>query len=64
MVAYECGPITQAHIETIAVGEAVPDKPLFLEPEAHILVPLEATYRAAWDTVPSRWQREIAPSTN
>ena len=63
LVAYECGPITQAHIETIAVGEAVPDMPLFLEPEAHILVPLEATYRAAWDTVPARWQRVIAPSS-
>ena len=43
------------------MGEAVPDMPLFLEPEGHILVPLEATYRAAWDTVPARWQRVIAP---
>lgn len=61
LVAYECGPITRAYIETIAVGEPLPDMPLFLEPEAHILVPLEATYRAAWDTVPARWQRVVAP---
>jgi hypothetical protein len=60
LVAYECEMITRAYIETIAVGEVVPDMPLFLEPEAHILVPLEATYRAAWDTVPVRWQRVIA----
>jgi Protein of unknown function (DUF4058) len=61
LVAYECGPMTRAYIETIAVGEPLPDMPLFLEPEAHILVPLEATYRSAWDTVPARWQRVIAP---
>lgn len=61
LVAYECSSITQAYIETIAVGEPVPDMPLFLEPEAHVLVPLEATYTAAWETVPARWQRVIAP---
>lgn len=61
LVAYQCSLVTDAYIETVAVGEPVPDMPLFLEPEAHILVPLEATYRAAWDTVPARWQRVIAP---
>ncbi len=60
LVAYECGLTTQAYIETIAVGERVPDMPLFLEPGAHVLAPLEATYQAAWDTVPARWQRVIA----
>jgi hypothetical protein len=60
LVAYECSLITQAYIETIAVGEKVPEMPLFLEPDAHVLVPLEATYQAAWDTVPARWQRVIA----
>jgi Protein of unknown function (DUF4058) len=63
LVAYECGLTTRAYIETIAVGEAIPDMPLFLEPGAHILMPLEATYQAAWDTVPARWQRVIAPPT-
>lgn len=62
LVAYECELVTHAHIETIAVGEPVPDMPLFLEPGAHVLVPLEATYQAAWDTVPARWQRVIAPA--
>lgn len=61
---YECGLTTQAYIETIAVGESLPDMPLFLAPESHILVPLEATYTAAWDTVPARWQRVIAPASS
>ena len=60
LVAYQCSLITEAFIETMAVGEPVPDMPLFLEPDAHILVPLEATYQSAWDTVPARWQRVIA----
>lgn len=60
LAAYGCGFTTEAYVETIAVGEAVPDMPLFLAPEDHILVPLEATYQAAWDTVPARWQRVIA----
>ena len=59
MVSYECGLTTQAYIETIAVGERLPDMPLFLEPGAHVLVPLEATYQSAWETVPARWQRVI-----
>jgi hypothetical protein len=64
LVAYQCSLMTEAFIETIAVGELVPDMPLFLEPDDHIFVPLEATYQSAWETVPARWQREIAPSMN
>ena len=60
-VAYECELVTHAFIETIAVGEPLPNMPLFLEPGAHVSVPLEATYNAAWETVPARWQRVIAP---
>ncbi len=63
LVAYQCGLTTQAHIETIAVGEPVPDMPLFLDPDGYIQVPLEATYQSAWDTVPARWQRVIEPPT-
>ena len=61
MVSYECGLITEAYIETVAVGEELPAMPLFLAPEAHLLVPLEETYGAAWDKVPARWRRVIEP---
>lgn len=60
MVAYEAAFTTRAYIETVAVGDPLPDMPLFLAPGLHILVPLEATYQAAWDSVPVRWQRVIA----
>ena len=43
------------YIETIAVGESAPDMPLFLAPEAHVMIPLERTYmdgRLGHDTRP------------
>lgn len=61
LVADECWLTTEAHIETMAAGEPVPDMPLFLEPGGHVAVPLEATYQRAWDTVPVRWRRVIEP---
>lgn len=61
LVAYEAreGPV--AYIERVAVGEPLPDMPLFLAPDLFIDVPLERTYMAAWETVPARWQRVIQP---
>jgi len=61
LVSYECSMITKAYIEPIAVGDSLPDMPLFLEPFDYVMVPLEATYQAAWDAVPARWQRVVAP---
>lgn len=56
LVAYECDLTTRAYIETIAIGERLPDMPLFLEPNAHLLVPLETTYQTAFDALPRRWR--------
>jgi hypothetical protein len=58
-VAYECGPTTRAFIEPFAVGDRLPDMPLFLEPESHILVPLEITYQMSFATIPIRWRRVL-----
>lgn len=62
MVAYECGRATRAHIEPVAVGMVLPSMPLILEPEAHILVPLEATYLTAFNTMPQRWRAVLEQS--
>ncbi len=56
LVAYECGLTTRAYIEAIAVGDPLPDMPLFLEPDAHVLVPLETTYQTAFSDMPRRWR--------
>jgi hypothetical protein len=56
LVSYTAGQVTRAFIEPVAVGDVLPDMPLFLEPERYVLVPLEATYRTAFDAVPRRWR--------
>lgn len=56
LVANDCDLTTRAYIETIAVGERLPDMPLFLEPGAHLLIPLEITYQTAFDALPRRWR--------
>lgn len=59
MVAYTGGLERQAFIEPVAVGKPLPDMPLFLQPPCHVMVPLEATYQAAFAGVPERWRREL-----
>jgi hypothetical protein len=61
LVAYEVEYDINAYARTIAVGDPLPDMPLFLAPGGHIDVPLERTYQSAWGKVPARWQRVIAP---
>jgi hypothetical protein len=39
----------KAFIECLAVGDWLSDKmPLFITPDAHVPVPLEATYMTTW----------------
>lgn len=59
MAAYTGGLERQAFIEPVAVGKPLPDMPLFLRPPGHVMVPLEATYQAAFAGVPERWRREL-----
>ncbi len=59
LVAYESTWTVRAYIEPTAVGKHLVDMPLYLEPGAYVLIPLEATYQVAWASVPSRWKRVI-----
>jgi hypothetical protein len=65
LVAYECDLTTRAYIETVAVGDPLPNMPLFLEPNGHVPVPLESTYQTAFAAMPRRWRSvlEVAPAT-
>lgn len=55
LAAYAAGPTCRAYVEPIAVGDALPEMPLFLQPNEYLNVPLEATYATAF--------ADIAPST-
>ena len=59
LVAYECDLTTRAYIEPVAVGDVLPDMPLFLSPNAWVKVPLEATYQTAFAVQPRRWRRVL-----
>ncbi len=45
LAAYDAGPPRVAYVEPIAVGDVLPDMPLFLKPEFYVPAPLEATYQ-------------------
>jgi hypothetical protein len=56
LVSYHAGYELTAYIEPVAVGDMLPDMPLFLtrnRPQnLHVQVPLERTYQATWDATP------------
>jgi hypothetical protein len=56
LVAYECALTTTAYIEPYAMAEPLPDMPLFLQAGGCVMVPLEATYQAAYEELPARWR--------
>lgn len=61
LVAYESGVPERAYVEPVAVGSRLPDMPLFIGRERHVLVPLEETYQTAFDVQPRRWRNVLQP---
>lgn len=59
LAAYVAGPAPTAFIEPVAVGDSLPDMPLFLDPEQYVNVPLEATYRGAYEGVPRYYRAAL-----
>ncbi len=53
MAAYSAGSEIVAYVEPVAVGDALPDMPIFLTPEHYVACPLEATYQTAWEQFPA-----------
>jgi Protein of unknown function (DUF4058) len=52
LVSCKSGDERAAYIEPVTIGDALPDMPLFLSNDLHVIVPLELTYRATWDASP------------
>ena len=53
VAAFDAGEPLTAYVETLAVGDPLPDAPLFLAPGWYVNVPLEQTYQASWDVTPA-----------
>jgi hypothetical protein len=52
VAAFDAGEPLTAYVETVAVGDPLPDAPLFLGPGWYVNVPFEETYRASWNVTP------------
>lgn len=64
-VSYVGYPGPAVYLEPVAVGDPLPEMPVFLTRQVYVPVPLEATYLAAWESVPDFLQEELAaPPTN
>lgn len=54
IASYDAGSEKVAYVNFIAVGDALPDAPLFLRPGVYVPAPLESTYRTTWEQFPTR----------
>jgi hypothetical protein len=61
LAAYEAGSVYVAYVEPVAVGQVLPDMPLFLEPGVHVRAPLEATYQTTWHGFPAALKGLLEP---
>ena len=61
LASYESGAGVRAFIEPVGVGDALIDMPLYLQPGRYVAVPLEETYRLAFESVPRRWRAILEP---
>jgi Protein of unknown function (DUF4058) len=59
VAAYESAVGVRCFVEHVAVGDVLPDMPLFLKFNGQVPAPLERTYSAAFQALPRRWQRVL-----
>ncbi|HJT77296.1 MAG TPA: DUF4058 family protein [Gemmataceae bacterium] len=62
LAAYQTAPTITAYVEPVAVGDRLPDMPLFLHEDHYVNVPLEETYQTTWDVLPVEIRRLLPPS--
>ena len=48
--------VPEAFLSHLAVGEPIPDMPVFLDLNEYVPVPLEATYQQAYRGLPAYWR--------
>jgi hypothetical protein len=49
----------EAYVEKVAVGDNLPDMPLFLDADHYVNSPLESTYQAAFRGLPRYWRQVL-----
>lgn len=62
LVSYDSGVPLRAYIQPAAVGDVLPEMPMFLDRGRYVNVPLEETYQAAFQGVPRIYKQQLAAS--
>jgi hypothetical protein len=60
--SYRVDDVPHAYFQPLAVGQPLPDMPVFLTPLHYVNVPLEQTYTETYRGVPNRWKSVIEGS--
>ena len=69
VAAIDAGEALTAYVDSLSVGNPLPESPLFLAPGWYVNVPLEQTYEASWNVTPQPIRdlvtqaRDVAPRT-
>ena len=61
VVGYDAGESLTAYVNPVAVGDQLPEAPLFLAPGWYVNIPLEATYEVSWSVTPQPIRDLVAP---
>jgi hypothetical protein len=61
VAAYQASPTKTAYVEPVAMGDELPDLPIFLTDFDYVAAPLEETYRASWAAFPRDFKPLLDP---
>ena len=64
VASYQAEPTKTAYVESVAVGDALPEMPLFLDGGSYIRAPLELTYCASWAVFPADFKDLVTQPEN
>ena len=60
LVSYAAALTKTAYIEPVAVGDVLPDMPVFLDLKSYVRIPLEKTYEDCWNACPEEFRRRVS----
>jgi hypothetical protein len=61
LAAYQALPVRTCYVEPVAVGDSLPQMPLFLDEKFGVHVPLEETYQTTWNVLPIEVRQLLEP---
>ena len=59
LAAYVARVPKAAYVEPVAVGDALPDMPAYLDPDSFVPIPLESTYQTTWASRPEDMREAV-----